>query len=82
VPLSSWFRGDLRDRVQEAVLARDAPVRRYFAPGALESTVDDHLSGRVDRSAQIWALLMLSEWHQAERQPATSGPTGLGIGAR
>jgi len=82
VPLSSWFRGELRDRVQHGILARDAPVRRYFAPGALESTVDQHVSGRVDRSAQIWALLVLSEWHQAERQPGTSWPTGLGIGAR
>lgn len=70
VPLVRWFRGPLRAEV-ERVLRGDALARTgWFDAGTLSSIADDHLSGRRDRSATIWALLMFERFidSQADRE--------------
>ncbi len=62
VPLVSWFRGPLRGEV-ERVLRGDALAGTgWFDPGGLRQVADEHLSGRRDRSATIWALLMFERF--------------------
>jgi asparagine synthase (glutamine-hydrolysing) len=58
VPLASWFRGPLRDRLKSSI--QDGTLARcgLFDPGTLQSLVDTHISGRSDHSAVLWALLM------------------------
>jgi asparagine synthase (glutamine-hydrolysing) len=64
VPLSPWFRGPLRDFVQQTLLGERALARGYFRPEALRRIVDDHLNARVDRSRSLWTLLSLEIWHR------------------
>jgi asparagine synthase (glutamine-hydrolysing) len=62
VPVSDWLRTDLRDwgenllderRLREQGLLDVSTVRRFW---------QEHQSGRRNRDAQLWALLMLQAW--------------------
>jgi asparagine synthase (glutamine-hydrolysing) len=62
VPVGEWLRGELRPLLEDTVLSSGALTRGYFRPHAVQSLVDEHLSRRADRTAHIWALLMLELW--------------------
>lgn len=59
VPLASWLRGPLRERLRQSVLEGRLNESGFFEPRALSRLVEQHLSGRSDHSAALWALLML-----------------------
>ncbi len=65
VPVGTWFRGDLRELVNDMLLSPRALQRPYFKPEALRGLVHEHLEGTRDHGARIWALLMLEQWHRA-----------------
>lgn len=58
VPLASWFRGPLRERVRQSVLGSRMLDSGYFDASYLRELVDQHQSGARDHSAALWALLM------------------------
>ncbi len=58
VPLASWFRGPLRQRVKSAVLGPVLMDSGYFNPRFLRDMVDDHQSGARDYGVSLWSLLM------------------------
>jgi len=62
VPLSTWFRGPLRQRVQDAVLGSELTNTGYFNNRYLEKIVTDHQSGKREHSATIWSLLMFESF--------------------
>jgi asparagine synthase (glutamine-hydrolysing) len=58
VPLASWFRGPLRDRVREVV---DSPRLRetgWFNHAFIDEAASQHASGRRDYSTLLWSLMM------------------------
>jgi len=58
VPLSSSFRGALRDRVRAAVAGDALADTGYFDPSRLRKIVDEHQSGAREHSAIIWSLML------------------------
>jgi asparagine synthase (glutamine-hydrolysing) len=58
VPLASWFRGPLRERVRDAVLGSRLADTGFFNPAYLRHLVDAHQSGVRDYSSPLWTLLM------------------------
>jgi asparagine synthase (glutamine-hydrolysing) len=62
VPLGAWFRGDLASYARDVLVGREASARGIFAPHAVSALLDEHMSGRRDRSAHIWALICFEEW--------------------
>jgi asparagine synthase (glutamine-hydrolysing) len=73
VPLDSWFRGPLRDRVRDALLG---PVMRdsgIFDVGFLRQVVEQHQSGRRDFSAPIWTLLMFAAFLRKHQEHNGTG---------
>ncbi len=62
VPLASWFRGPLRERVRDAVLGPTLANTGFFDRRFLEQLVSQHHSGRRDNSASLWALLMFESF--------------------
>ena len=64
VPLASWFRGPLRERVQNAVLGDKLASTGIFEHKFLQQIVDQHQSGRRDYSAPIWSILMFESFLQ------------------
>jgi asparagine synthase (glutamine-hydrolysing) len=59
VPLATWFRGPLRERVKEALLGPVMLDAGWFNPTFLRTMVEQHQRGLRDYSAPIWSLLML-----------------------
>lgn len=58
VPLSDWFRGPLKSRVQEALCGESMLDSGIFNADGVRKIVDDHISSRFDHSAIVWSLLM------------------------
>ncbi len=62
VPLASWFRGPLRERVREAMLGSRLLDTGYFNRRYLQHLLAAHESGVRDFSAAIWTLLMFERF--------------------
>jgi len=64
VPLASWFRGPLRERVKSALLGPRMMDSGIFDRRFLQQLVDQHQSGRRDFSTPIWTLLMFEAFQR------------------
>jgi len=58
VPLASWFRGPLKQRVRDRLLGSALRDTGFFNERSIEQVVAQHQSGMRDYSPVIWALLM------------------------
>jgi asparagine synthase (glutamine-hydrolysing) len=66
VPLASWFRGPLRERVRESLLGPTLLDTGIFDERFLRKIVDEHQAGLRDFSAPIWSLLMFEAFFRQQ----------------
>ena len=62
VPISNWFRGPLKERVQKAVLGHVLEETGFFNHGFLKRMVEKHQMGIRDYSGHLWSLLMFESF--------------------
>ena len=62
VPVSRWFRNELKDYVYDILLDPRTLNRGYFRREGLQRLLNDHIALRYDHSSKIWALLFLEMW--------------------
>ncbi len=62
VPVSRWFRNELKDYVYDILLDPRTLKRGYFRREGVERLINDHIALRYDHSSKIWALLFLEMW--------------------
>ena len=62
VPVSMWFRENLRDYVGDTLLTNNTKLSTYFKSKEIHKIVNNHNKGMRDYSAKIWSLLFLEEW--------------------
>jgi len=62
VPVSKWFRNELKDYIYEILLDSRTLNRGYFKREGIERLLNDHIALRYDHSSKIWALLFLEVW--------------------
>jgi asparagine synthase (glutamine-hydrolysing) len=74
VPLASWLRGPLRERVRRALLGPHMAATGIFNTAFLQEMVDHHQSGRRDYSAALWALLMFEAFLRQVQQSTGDNP--------
>ena len=67
-PLRSWVTRDLRDVINDSLLGGDLVGTGFLYRPAVAALVQDHRSGREDRSKQIWQLLTLEFWYRQTRR--------------
>ncbi len=68
VPLATWLRGPLRERVRNAVLGAPLLDTGLFDPATLRKLLDQHQSGARDHSAPLWSVLMFDAFvRQSQR---------------
>ncbi len=70
VPLGTWLRGELRGFAHDVLLDPSTLDGGVFEEARVRALLDLHEGGGADRSAQIWALLMLALW----RREFAAGP--------
>ncbi len=61
VPLAEWFRGDLRDYLQDQLSASSA-VYDYLDREYVARLLREHLARRADHSHRLWLLLTFAVW--------------------
>ena len=62
VPLGTWFKGPLRDRVRTALCGDVLADTGMFDMTQIRTIVDQHQSGAREHSAVMWALLMFESF--------------------
>ena len=67
-PLRSWVTRDLRDVINDSLLGGELVETGFLCRPAVTTLVEEHRSGREDRSKQIWQLLTLELWYRQARQ--------------
>ncbi len=67
VPIGEWLTGPLRGWAEE--LLDGARIRRegLLHSGRIQACWQQHLSGRSDRSGELWAILMVQAWLDSAR---------------
>lgn len=58
VPLETWFRGALKDKIRKVAQSELLGDTGILDMGFLTRLVDEHQSGRSNHSAALWAVLM------------------------
>jgi asparagine synthase (glutamine-hydrolysing) len=64
VPISAWFRDELRPLAADVLLDARARQRGQIRPAAVKRLLDEHVSGRVDHGHRLWCLVMLELWQR------------------
>jgi asparagine synthase (glutamine-hydrolysing) len=71
VPVATWFRGPLKERLRRDLLGPELLDLGLFQADFLRELVDEHQSGARDYSAPLWSLLMFKA---SLAQLDTTGP--------
>lgn len=70
VPLDAWFRGRLRDRLEDAL--KSDGLRNYVDVHSVRTLINQHASGLANSGSTLWKALMLAAWFDREHKPVTS----------
>ncbi len=62
IPVDEWLRGPLRSWAEELLAPSRLKDQGYVRPDAVEQAWKAHLSGRSNRQAQLWTVLMFQAW--------------------
>jgi asparagine synthase (glutamine-hydrolysing) len=61
-PTHQWFRGELKNIINNILLDTNTTNRGIFRREKIEQLLTEHFSNRFDHSRKIWALFMLEMW--------------------
>ena len=64
MPLTHWWRNQLKDGMLGILLEPRTLERGYFNRKAVRQLVEEHLRGRRNRPTDIWLLLIFELWHR------------------
>ena len=68
-PLPVWFRGDLREFVEDSLGEQRLRRAGVFRPAAVRRVIDQHMACEANHDNLIWALIMFTEWEQRYLSP-------------
>lgn len=66
IPLGSWLKGPLREWAESLLDPALLVQQGYFHPGPIRKIWQQHLTGKCDRSRQLWSILMFQAWLQEQ----------------
>jgi asparagine synthase (glutamine-hydrolysing) len=67
VPVGEWIKGPLLPWAEELLDSSRMASEGWFDPAIIRRRWTDHLSGRQDSTAAIWAILMFQAWLQEQQ---------------
>lgn len=62
VPLTAWFKDDLKKYVKDVLLAQNPLFSSYLDKKYVKSLVEKNNTGTKDLGTRIWSLLFFEEW--------------------
>lgn len=64
IPLVHWMRNELKKDLIGILLEPRSLQRGYFNPPAIRALIDEHVTGRRNRTGALWMLLVFELWHR------------------
>jgi asparagine synthase (glutamine-hydrolysing) len=80
IPLSRWFRGELKEYLAEILLGSRARQRGIWNPDGMEELLKAHARGTRDLSEHLWSFLTLEVWWRKYLDPV--GATRVEVPSR
>jgi asparagine synthase (glutamine-hydrolysing) len=74
VPLSRWFRGELRPLLCDMLTARRMHAVGLQDFSIVRRMIDEHMAGTYDRELELWTLLVLGMWADAHSRREVRTP--------
>jgi len=62
IPIGQWLRGPLRPWVESLLDEKRLQAEGYFYPAPIRQKWAEHLVGKRDHTASLWAVLMFQAW--------------------
>jgi asparagine synthase (glutamine-hydrolysing) len=72
IPLARWFKGDLRDYMEDRLFSAGTPLGDYVDRRYVRTIVDSHYAGLRDFGQRLWSLIFLDAW-LSSRKPGVPG---------
>jgi asparagine synthase (glutamine-hydrolysing) len=82
VPISEWFRGDLRAPVRDVLLAPRTIEREFFKPLQVKRLIEEHESQHRDHGTRLWTLLNLELWMRTYIDEVRDSPLTWDVAGR
>jgi asparagine synthase (glutamine-hydrolysing) len=76
IPVASWFKGELREALQDELSAERIRAQGLFEPAEVNRLVSEHLSGRRDHRKSLWTLFVFQLWHRRWLEGRGASPVG------
>jgi asparagine synthase (glutamine-hydrolysing) len=67
IPIGQWLRGPLRDWANRLLDEQRLKQEGYLKPAPILQAWKEHLTGRIDHTPKIWAVLMFQSWLEVNR---------------
>jgi asparagine synthase (glutamine-hydrolysing) len=73
VPIDAWFRGELKEFMQDIIASTKFRQRGIMRPTVVEHLFNDHVAGTASWHYQLWNVVMLEMWFRAfiDTRPAS-----------
>jgi asparagine synthase (glutamine-hydrolysing) len=62
IPLSLWFKDDLKEYVRDVLLSANPLLSSYLDSKYIKNLVESDTRGMMDFGERIWSLLFFEEW--------------------
>jgi asparagine synthase (glutamine-hydrolysing) len=74
IPVAEWFKGELRDALQDELSPERIRHQGLFEPAEVDRLVSEHLSGRRDHRKPLWTLFVFQLWHRRWLEGRAASP--------
>jgi asparagine synthase (glutamine-hydrolysing) len=82
IPVAEWFKGELREALQDELSPDRIRRQGIFQPAEVQRLVSEHLSGRRDHRKSLWTLFVFQLWHRRWLESRASSSVGVSQPAR
>jgi asparagine synthase (glutamine-hydrolysing) len=62
VPISMWFKDNLKAYVNDTLQSHDCKLYNYIDKKYVQKIINGHETGMRDLSSKVWSLLVFNEW--------------------
>jgi len=73
VPISRWFREELKHELRDVLLDPVCLNRGLFRPETIRDLLDEHIEGKREHSYRLWSLVALELWFRTHIDQETRG---------
>ena len=64
VPLAEWFKGELKDYVNDTLFGSESGIGAFVDRDYVADLWKSHLQGVNDNAAKLWSLVMFEQWRR------------------